>query len=206
MQIQFYTYPWLNQLSQSGCDVAITPTSYNDPYTSVQDNAYLGAKYLAWLKCLYEYNAPGGGTPNSPANGSTAYDYLQAGLAYPDLKTLAGQTLSACAPAPAAGTPTPAPTPVHGACSLCLTLYQSNSNGPTTTLYQDLDDASGLGGHWSCPFDPTKGITDYELFDLVLSAYNAGPGTISQCGCVPNLNYVGNAEYWVTEFADGQLP
>jgi hypothetical protein len=209
MQVQYYTYPWLNNLSQSGCDVSIAPTSYDDPYNSVQDNAFLGAKYLAWLKCLYAYNGPGGGSIISPASGSTETDYFTAGnpdLAYPDVATLDGQQLGPCAPPAGSGTPTPSPTPVYGTCSLCLSLYDDNSNGPTSTLYQDLADRGGIDGHWSCPFDPTKGIGDYELLDLVLSAYNAGPGTISQCGCIPNLSYVGSAEYWVTLFADGQLP
>jgi hypothetical protein len=44
------------------------------------------------------------------------------------------------------------------------------------------------------------------LLDLVLSAYNAGPGTASACACIPNLGYVGTVEYWVTEFAIGALP
>jgi hypothetical protein len=216
MQVQYYTYPWLNQLNQAGCDVPITPTSYNDPYNSVQDNAYLGAKYLAWLKCLYAYNSPGGGTSFAPADGSTENDYYTAGnpdLAYPDTSTLNGQNLGPCAPTPSTtsptpstATPAPSPTPVYGTCSLCLSLYNDNSNGPTATLYQDMADSNGVNGDWSCPFDPTKGITDYELLDLVLSAYNAGPGAISQCGCIPNLNYVGNAEYWVTLFAEGHLP
>jgi hypothetical protein len=226
MQVQYYTVPWLNALSLPVC--GLEPTQYDAPSTSVEDNAFLGAKYLKWLQCLYAYNGPGGGSPSAPANGGSAYYYAQARLAYPDTQTLHGTPISTVCPEPAPATPTatltagttpsptttlapsptPSPTPTPtgtlGGCSLCLTLYENNGNGPEETTYQDLP--SLTSDPWSCPIDPTKGVGDYELLDLVLSAYNAGPGTVSACACLPNLDYVGTIEYWVTEFAIGALP
>ena len=249
MQVQYYTYPWVNTLDVPQC--GITPTAYNAPATSVQDNAFLGAKYLKWLQCLYAYNGAGGGSSSVPVDGGSAFYYQQAGLAYPDIATLQGAPITTVCPQTsltptpsttatatssvtptssptATPSPTPSPTPTPpvassqtasptvpatatstdavplGSCGLCQTLYQDNGNGPTATLYQDLP--SSTTDPWSCPIDPTKGVGDYELLDLVLSAYNAGPGSVSNCSCIPNLDYVGTVEYWVTQFRNGLLP
>jgi hypothetical protein len=214
MQVQYYTVPWLNALSLPACGLG--PTQYDAPSSSVEDNAFLGAKFLKWLQCLYAYNGPGGGSPSTPANGGSAYYYAQAGLAYPDTQTLLGTPIISVCPEAAPATPTaslapsptpslsPTPTATPGGCSLCLTLYENNGNGPEVTTYQDLP--SLTSDPWSCPIDPTKGVGDYELLDLVLSAYNAGPGSVSSCACIPNLDYVGTVEYWVTEFSIGALP
>jgi hypothetical protein len=88
--------------------------------------------------------------------------------------------------------------------SLCAQLYDSNTNGPTTTLYQDLPSSVAEG--WSCPLDPTQGITSAEVLDYSVSAYNAGQTAIYNCGCIPNLGYVGAVEYWTTQFRQGILP
>lgn len=88
--------------------------------------------------------------------------------------------------------------------SLCATLYNDNTNGPTSTLYQDLPSAVGDG--WSCPLDPTQGLTSAEVLDYSVSAYNAGQTAIYNCGCIPNLGYVGAVEYWTTQFQQGALP
>ena len=88
--------------------------------------------------------------------------------------------------------------------SLCATLYANNTNGPTATLYQDLPSAVGDG--WSCPLDPTQGLTSAEVLDYSVSAYNAGQSAIYQCGCIPNLGYVGAVEYWTSQFQQGALP
>lgn len=205
MQIQYYTYPWLNQLNIGSCDgVTLTSTNYN-PYTA-QGNADLGAKYLRYLKCLYEYAAPNGGTASNPLNGSSAYNYVHnaPSLSYPDL-SLSGRTLPDCTsptptPTPGAGTPTVAPTtptPQAGYCSLCDSLYTYNTNGPAVTTYQDVRDPQGVNGRWSCPFDPGKGTGDFELLDLVASAYNQGPTNLYRYG-IQNIGYVGAVEYWLT--------
>ncbi len=88
--------------------------------------------------------------------------------------------------------------------SLCATLYANNTNGPTTTLYQDLPSSASDG--WSCPLDPTQGLTSAEVLDYSVSAYNAGQTAIYNCGCVPNLGYVGAVEYWTSQFQQGALP
>jgi soluble lytic murein transglycosylase-like protein len=88
--------------------------------------------------------------------------------------------------------------------SLCATLYANNTNGPTTTLYQDLPSSASDG--WSCPLDPTQGLTSAEVLDYSVSAYNAGQTAIYNCGCVPNVGYVGAVEYWTSQFQQGALP
>ncbi|HEY1390636.1 MAG TPA: transglycosylase SLT domain-containing protein [Ktedonobacterales bacterium] len=87
---------------------------------------------------------------------------------------------------------------------LCATLYNENTNGPTATLYQDLPSSVGAG--WSCPLDPTQGLTSAEVLDYSASAYNAGQTAIYNCSCIPNLGYVGVVEYWTSQFAQGALP
>jgi hypothetical protein len=88
--------------------------------------------------------------------------------------------------------------------SLCATLYNNNTNGPTSTLYQDLP--SSVGDGWSCPLDPTQGLASAEVLDYSASAYNAGQTAIYNCSCIPNLGYVGAVEYWTSQFAQGALP
>ncbi|HEU5348387.1 MAG TPA: transglycosylase SLT domain-containing protein [Ktedonobacterales bacterium] len=88
--------------------------------------------------------------------------------------------------------------------SLCATLYDNNTNGPTATLYQDLP--STVADGWSCPLDPAQGLTSAEVLDYSISAYNAGQTAIYTCSCIPNLGYVGAVEYWTTEFQQGLLP
>ncbi len=51
MQIQYYTYPWLNQQAVPECGLKITT---DDPYT-LAGNADLGAKYLKYLACFWNY-------------------------------------------------------------------------------------------------------------------------------------------------------
>jgi hypothetical protein len=88
--------------------------------------------------------------------------------------------------------------------SLCATLYNDNTNGPTSTLYQDLP--SSVGDGWSCPLDPMQGLASAEVLDYSASAYNAGQTAIYNCSCIPNLGYVGAVEYWTSQFAQGALP
>lgn len=197
MQIQYYNITWLNNLSSGSCDgIAIKATSY-DAYTA-QGSADLGAKYLRWLKCLYEYNAPSGGTASAPVNGGSEYDYFHynPALPYPDT-TLHGQTLPDC-PTSGGATGTATPTPQAGSCSLCQSILDDNTNGPTATTYQDLQDPQGVNSHWSCPFDPANGTSDFELLDVTISAYNEGPGNLATNG-ITNIGYVGSVEYWLTK-------
>lgn len=81
MQIQYYTYPWLNGVSVPECK--LYPTS-DDPYT-LQGNANLGAKLLKYLACFWSYwgNVSGASLAN-PAAYTIDWYYQQANLPYPD--------------------------------------------------------------------------------------------------------------------------
>ncbi len=142
MQIQYYVYAWLNQEAVPDC--ALSATSY-DPYT-LQGNADLGAKYLAYLACYYSYwggyNYDINGNPHSlmnPSKWTAAWYYQQAGLPYPD------STQSN---------------------SLCAADFAANAYYPALP--------STTSAVWSCPYSATAG--DNTLLDMTVSAYNAGPG------------------------------
>ncbi len=88
MQIQYYTYPWLNGQAVPACGLGVT--SY-DPY-SLQGNADLGAKYLRYLSCFYSYwgNNGSGASLKNPGPYTIDWYYQQAGLPYPDSYTASG--------------------------------------------------------------------------------------------------------------------
>ena len=173
MQIQYYLASYFNGLSYGVCGFGAT----NDDIYTLLGNADLGAKVLAYLNCYYTFGGPYGGTPGSPANGSSAYYYAQASLAYPDTTT-------------ASGTPNPS--------GYCAAVY----NDATRPEYQALP-LSGPAP-WSCPYTPSA--TDSTLLDIVISAYNAGQGAIYNCSCIPNPGYVANVEAYIPQFASGALP
>lgn len=91
MQVQYYTWPWLNSVSEANC--GLPATSY-DPNT-LQGNANLGAKYLAYLSCFYSYDGGHAGTLQMPASYTIAWYYQKAGLAYPDLTNPKGSLCAA---------------------------------------------------------------------------------------------------------------
>jgi soluble lytic murein transglycosylase-like protein len=127
MQIQYYTYPWLNGQSVSACGLGAT--SY-DPYT-LQGNAYLGAKFLKWLSCFYSYWGNNGGTsPSSPGQYTIAWYYQQAGLRYPDIKNADGST---------------------NPNSLCAAVFNDSQNPEYAAL------PSTTAQPWSCPYSATAG-------------------------------------------------
>lgn len=80
MQVQSYTWQWIDQLNMPNCQLAAT--SY-DP-TTLAGNAGLGAKYLAYLSCFYSYDGGVGGTLAQPGADTMAWYYQRAGLRYPD--------------------------------------------------------------------------------------------------------------------------
>jgi len=87
MQIQYYTYPWLNAQAIPTCGFGVTDY---DPYT-LQGNADLGAKLLRWLSCFYSYWGDNGGASlQQPGAYTIAWYYQQAGLQYPDTLTATG--------------------------------------------------------------------------------------------------------------------
>ena len=144
---------------------------------TLQGNANLGAKVLRYLYCYYTYGAGYGGLPSAPADGSSAYYYQQAGLQYPDVKKLDGSA---------------------NPDGFCASVY----NSPNFPQYPALP--STTADPWGCPYSATAG--DATLLDLVLSAYNAGQGAISNCSCIPNPWYPASVEFFVPQFAGGALP
>ncbi len=172
MQVQYYTYPWLNGQSVPEC--GLSATNY-DPNT-LQGNADLGAKFLAWISCFYSYWGDNGGTAGSPGVDTIAWYYQQAGLQYPD-------TLNAN------GSPNPK--------SFCAAVFNDLANPEYAAL------PSTTSATWSCPYSATTG--DPTLLDITLSAYNEGPGYTDQNG-IQNWWYVQGVEDFIPQFAAGTLP
>ena len=127
MQIQYYTYPWLNSVVEPACDLVATT---DDPYT-LEGNADLGAKYIKWLSCFYSYWGDNGGiSPTSPGAYTIASYYQQAGLQYPDSLTANGASNPG---------------------SYCAAAY----NDPNHPEYAALP--STTSDVWSCPYSATSG-------------------------------------------------
>jgi hypothetical protein len=173
MQVQYYTYPWLNGQSVPEC--GLSATSY-DPST-LQGNADLGAKFLAWLSCFYSFWGNNGGSSlTNPGTYTIAWYYQQAQLRYPD-------TLNAD------GSP--------NAKSLCAAVFDDPNHPEYSALPSTTSDP------WSCPYSATAG--DATLLDFTLSAYNEGPGYTDENG-IQNWSYVDSVEAYIPEFATGSLP
>jgi hypothetical protein len=127
MQIQYYTYPWLNNVAEPECGLDATE---DDPYT-LEGNADLGAKYLKWLSCFYSYwGDNGGASPTSPGAYTMAAYYQGAGLQYPDTLNADGSV---------------------NAASYCAAVY----NDPNRPEYAALP--STTSDVWSCPYSATTG-------------------------------------------------
>lgn len=124
MQIQYYSFDFINtQATQTDCGLG--PTSY-DVHT-LQGNAMLGAKYLVYLSCFFEYWGNNTNAPTSvinPAPYTSAWYYKNVGLPYPDYS----MTNSFCA---------------------------ANLNDSTQPWYKALPE--GSGNAWSCPYQPQAG-------------------------------------------------
>ncbi len=127
MQIQYYTYPWLNSIVEPACDLAATN---DDPYT-LEGNADLGAKYLKWLSCFYSYwGDNGGASPTNPGAYTIAAYYQQAGLQYPDALNADGTVNSN---------------------SFCAAVYNDPNHPEYAALPSTTNDV------WSCPYSATTG-------------------------------------------------
>jgi len=127
MQIQYYTYPWLNSVNEPVCGLAETN---DDPYT-LEGNVDLGAKYLKWLSCFYSYWGDNGGASlASPGSYTMAWYYQQAGLQYPD-------TLNADLS--------------QNANSFCAAVYNDQNQPQYAALPSSTNDV------WSCPYSATTG-------------------------------------------------
>lgn len=181
MQVQTTTYPWLNDQAEPQC--GLTATHY-DPYV-LQDNAYLGAKFIVWLSCFFEYwgneSKPstfcGNGTAISdPAPYTSACYYRQAKLQYPDTKNADGSVNSA---------------------SFCVAVF----NDPAHPEYPAL--SSSANAPWSCPYNATA--TDATMLEVVLSSYNQGPDNFIKYG-FQNWGYVNGVRTKIILTAQGQRP
>ncbi|HEX8728937.1 MAG TPA: transglycosylase SLT domain-containing protein [Ktedonobacterales bacterium] len=173
MQIQNSTWEWLNAQQAPAC--ALRQTSY-DPMT-LQGNADLGAKFLAWLSCYYTYwGGNGGVSVSAPGNMTSAWYYQQAGLRLPDTRKADGSPNTE---------------------SLCAAVLDD----PAYPEYEALHAASAEV--WSCPYDATS--DDPTLLDFVLSAYNQGVHRTNDSG-IQNWGYVRSVEAYISLFAIGVLP
>ncbi len=127
MQIQYYTYGWLNSVSEPACP--LTQTSYS-PF-DLQGNADLGAKLLKYLSCFYGFlGSATNATATSPGQYSIAWYYQQAGLQYPDTLNADGST---------------------NPNSLCNAVYSD----PNRPWYPGLP--ATANDTWSCPYTATAG-------------------------------------------------
>jgi len=136
MQVQYYTYPWLNGQSVPEC--GLSATSY-DPST-LKGNADLGAKFLAWLSCFYSYWGNNGGSSlSNPGTYTIAWYYQQAHLQYPDTLNADG-------------------SPNSG--SLCAAVFNDPNNPEYHTLPSRTSDP------WSCPYSATAGDASLLDFTL----------------------------------------
>ena len=127
MQIQYYTYPWLNSVDEPACGLAVTN---DDPYTA-EGNADLGAKYLKWLSCFYSYWGDNGGASlTSPGQYTIAWYYQQTGLQYPDTLLADG---------------------VSNPGSFCDAVFSDPNHPEYATLPSTSSDV------WSCPYSATAG-------------------------------------------------
>jgi soluble lytic murein transglycosylase-like protein len=83
------------------------------------------------------------------------------------------------------------------ATSLCKAVYDDTQQ----PWYPALPSANTTT--WSCPFSAVAG--DATLLDITVSAYNEGPGNVSQYG-INNWWYVNGVEGFVAPYAAGSLP
>lgn len=187
MQIQSYLVNDFNHASY----IINTPCNLHDTsYDAkvMQDNAYLGAKFLKYLSCYYGFYAgTSGATLSNPGPASVDYYYHKAQLQYPD-------TLKAD------GTTNPN--------SYCVSVYNASPENPALP--------STTKDTWSCPYDPydypasspnpgALHTPDNTLLDVTVSAYNEGTGTLYSCG-ICNPGYVKSVEGYIPQFKAGTLP
>ncbi len=166
MQLKRGLWQSMDELDVPEC--GLRATAY-DPY-DLQQNAYLGAKVLAWLSCFFSYwGGTGGANLANPGGGTIDWYYQQAQLAYPDLTK--------------AGKPNPA--------SFCGAVYHD----PNHLAYAAV--APTDAQVWSCPYTPKTG--DSPLLDVVISAYNQGIGTTINNG-IQNQWYVDIVEAYIVQY------
>lgn len=181
MQVQTTTYPWLNDQAESQCGLTVT---HYDPYL-LQDNAYLGAKFIVWLSCFFEYWGNEGKVPTFCGNGTAVSDpapytsacyYQQAKLQYPDVKNADGSV---------------------NAASVCAAVFKDPAHPEYSAL------SSTANAPWNCPYNATA--TDATMLEVVLSSYNQGPDNFIKYG-FQNWSYVNGVRTKIILAAQGQRP
>jgi len=166
MQLKRGLWQSMDELDVPEC--GLTATAY-DPY-DLQQNAYLGAKVLAWLTCFFSYwGGTSGANVANPGGGTIDWYYQQAGMSYPDLTK--------------GGKPNPA--------SFCDAVYHNANNAAYAAV------APSNQQTWSCPYTPKTG--DSPLLDVVISAYNQGIGTTINNG-IQNQWYVNIVEAYIAQY------
>ena len=177
MQVQYYTYPWLNQQAIPAC--GLSATGY-DPY-NLQGNADLGAKYLAYLSCYYSYWGDEGNNSTSVSVGNPqpyteAWYYQQAHVPYPDA----------------------------GASGMCAAVYGANAEYPDlpSALASSVWDCpyNATASQPAC----TQNGSQPMLLEMTLSAYNEGPGNTNNG--ISNCWYVAGVVSKIVQFSSGALP
>ncbi len=167
MQLKWGMWQSMDELDVPEC--GLTPTTYS-PY-KLQENAYLGAKVLAWLTCFFSYwGGTSGASLANPGNGTIAWYYAQAHLPYPDVALANGQTNPK---------------------SFCAAVYRNPNNPAYPAL------SATVRQTWSCPYTATTG--DSTLLDVVLSSYNQGIGTTINSG-IQNQWYVNIVEAIIAQY------
>lgn len=167
MQMKYGYWESIDLLNVPEC--GLTPTAY-DPYV-MQDNAYLGAKMLAWLTCYYSYwGGTYGASLHYPGGYSIDWFYQQAHKKYPDTHNANGTV---------------------NAASLCAADYHD----PNKLYYPAL--TATQEQVWSCPYTATA--NDNTLLDIVISTYNQGMGTTNASG-ITNQWYVNIIEAYITQY------
>jgi len=167
MQLKYGYWQSVDLINAPSCGIHQTTYDVYNP----QDNAYLGAKLLAWLKCYYSFWG-GVGDQTNPGKGTVAWYFNQANLTYPDI------TLKD-------GTPNPN--------SLCALPYKDVNQGQYAGILSKNDDQS-----WGCPYTGKAG--DHTLYDVVVSTYNQGFGTTNASG-IQNQWYVDIISGYVKQYA-----
>ena len=176
-------WEWIDTISDSNCGL-----SYDtyDPL-SLQGNADMGAKLLAFLYCYYGWRGGPGGSVSNPTQDTSDWYYQQMGLLWPDITVASGE-----------------PNPK----SLCATprtdqTVHQGSNYPGSWTFAQVFGALPASSPWSCPFSATAG--DRTLYEIVVAAYQAGTGTIDSQGVV-NQWYINDISDHLVTLSQGVTP
>ncbi len=176
-------WQWIDEFSDSNCGLSYN--TYNP--TTLQGNADMGAKYISFLYCYYGWRGGPGGSQADPTMDTSEWYYQQLGLNWPDITLAAGQ---------------PNPNSFCAAPRSDQTVHNDSDFGGTYTWAQVFG-ALPTSEPWSCPFSATS--SDHTLYELVVSAYQAGTGTIDSQGIV-NQWYIDDISTHLVKLSQGITP